>query len=285
MEQLGARATVVVYDFRLGHLGYLSGNWDDALADIATGIATAEDAVTGWRADVMCLRAMIEAQRGQLGAATEDLAEAEKLIGAGEPFSNPQWLFLARSLRYDAHGDASGALEALRQGWDLADSAGMRLAFPLLGPSLVRHAMAAGDQRRADTVVAAVASVSAANPDVQRLAVVNRWCRSLAAADPAGIVEVASLVDGLPRPLDRAAVHEDAAWLLAVSGDIRLASRHAEQAVNGYERLQAQARVGLAASRLRQVGVPPRPARCPPTPGNGMGRPRQDRGAGRRPGR
>jgi len=81
-EQFGNRVGVVAYNFAQAGVAFWAGAWDNALADIATGIDVADQTMTGWRVDVASVRAMIAVHRGDLGRAAVDLAFIEERMAA-----------------------------------------------------------------------------------------------------------------------------------------------------------------------------------------------------------
>jgi DNA-binding CsgD family transcriptional regulator len=254
-EEFGGRSNVVLYDFALGFTGFFAGTWDDALADIATGMERAEQTLTGWRVDVLSVRAMIESQRGQLKDAETDIAAAQSALGGGEPAYRPEWLFLSRALWREAIGDDAGALDVLRDGWNLADAADLPLFYPLLGHHFARLAVAAGAVPDAEKVARTVRGVADNNPGVDRIKALARWCEAIAEGDPDGLAEAASLVGNTARPLDRALAYEDAAAAMGAADRADEARHLVDQAMVIYEGLGASQRGALAAARLRGCGV------------------------------
>ena len=136
--EFGTSVAVITHDFVLGFLGYFVGDWDNALADIETGMNDADRTMTGWRVDVLAIRAMIAIHRGRLADAEADLALAENGLASGEPAYRPEWLFLARYLSLEAAGETVRAQAVLDNAWNLARSVGLPTAYPTLGPYVAR---------------------------------------------------------------------------------------------------------------------------------------------------
>jgi hypothetical protein len=115
-------------------------------------------------------------------------------------------------------GPAGPAARLLAQCLDPGVAEEMPDRYMLL-PSLARLTLAAGDAATA----AAAARAAAEEADREPLPVKTaaaRWCRGLADGDPGPVLAAAGYYQAAGRPLDRAQALEDAAVLLAGTGDL-----------------------------------------------------------------
>jgi DNA-binding CsgD family transcriptional regulator len=130
----------------------------------------------------------------------------------------------------------------------------MGLEYPGLGPDLIRLARAAGDDSRARAAAAAVAAVAAAN-EVPWLTGAALRCQGLATGDAALLAAAVDAYARGPRPLDLALAAEDAGRALAQAGETSRARDFLDQAVAGYERLDAARDLARTEAVLRDLGI------------------------------
>ena len=186
-------------------------------------------------------------------AAGNDAAGAApgELPGAGY---RDDWLAWAQALLLEADGELTGALETLSGDWDRCARSGLAADYPVIGPDLVRLALAAGEAGRARDVAAAVTGVASRN-EVPWITGAALRCQGLADDDP-GVLQAA--VDACargPRPLELALTCEDAGAAFARQGNQERAVQLLDQAVTIYEGLEAARDLARADAALRRMGV------------------------------
>jgi DNA-binding CsgD family transcriptional regulator/tetratricopeptide (TPR) repeat protein len=234
---------------------FIAGHWDDALAEIEAAAALASE--TGQSHGLILGRSvlsLIRLHRNDLRGAREAAATSARelsIVGAGY---RADWYAWARALLLEADGELAQALETLSDCWDWCARCGLALDYPVIGPDLVRLALAAGEADRARDVAAAVTSVASRN-QVPWITGAALRCHGLAEND-AGMLHTA--VDAYargPRPVELALTCEDAGAAFALRGDVARAGQLLDQAITIYERLDAARDLARAEAALRQMGV------------------------------
>ena len=124
----------------------------------------------------------------------------------------------------------------------------------MLGPDLVRLALATGAAGRAHDVAAGVAEMAAHN-DVPSLAGASLRCLGLTQNDPALLSAAAKAYARGHRPLEWALACEDAGTGFARQGQADQARPLLEQALEIYERLDAARDLARAEAALRDAGI------------------------------
>jgi len=120
------------------------------------------------------------------GDARDGLPELERacqsplLTGAGG--YRADWSAWAQALLLEADGERADALETLSDCWDRCARSGLAVEYPVIGPDLVRLALAADDAGRAGDVAAAVTGVASRN-EVPWIVGAALRCQGLAAND------------------------------------------------------------------------------------------------------
>jgi MalT-like TPR region len=164
-EELGIGWPVPVYHAVRALERFLAGHWDDAVAEIETGAGL----VRMLRGEAghsfipilgRSLRALINLHRNDLPDAREAAAPGWSDASAGY---RDDWSMWARVLLLEADGELTDALETLSDCWDWYARSGLALEYPVIGPDLVRLALAAGEAGRAQEVAAAVISATSRN--------------------------------------------------------------------------------------------------------------------------
>ncbi len=234
---------------------FLSGRWDDALAELEAVATLAEELGTPPSVlDGHAISALIALHRGDVPAAMPELAAAEEeapLLGAQHLVD---WVPWARALLAEMSGAPDEALELLAQTWDICAQIGVRSQFPVFGPDLVRLALRAGERVRAEETAAALdeSEVQAGTPSVKAAAL---RCRGLLGNDPATLVEAARWYREGGRPLEAAQASEEAASALAGQGNADRARVLFDEALQRYSELRAIHHTGRVEARLRELGV------------------------------
>jgi DNA-binding CsgD family transcriptional regulator len=247
----GGAWSLPLYRARLAQMHYLAGRWDDALTDIDSGLALADEAgVQLGRRELLAYRALIAVHRNDLPAAADALAASDD-GHAGEARPGADVLLWARGLLEEARGDVAAARQTLAAGWPLLARA-MPCSCPLIGPRFVRLLVAEGLRERAAAVCADVERAAGAMGSASARAAGLR-CRGLLEGDPEPLLAAVALLRGVDRSPALGAAAEDAGEALARAGRVAEGRRLLEEAHGTYERLGAvhdRARVGAALRRL-----------------------------------
>jgi DNA-binding CsgD family transcriptional regulator/tetratricopeptide (TPR) repeat protein len=254
-EELGVRWPLVTNQAHLGLQRYVAGEWDDAVAELEAGIGLAEE--TGETFGLILghnLLSLIRLHRGDLSGAGQAAAAARALLAAAGPRNCTYGAMWARALLLEAEGRPAEAFSCLAGIWDQYARWGMAAEYPVVGPDLVRLAVAVGDAARAQQVAAAVAGVAAAN-EVPFMTGAALRCRGLAEDDAGLLADAVRAYARGPRPLELALAAEEAGVALARRGDTGGARRFVERAIAAYEGLEAARDLARAEAVLRDLGV------------------------------
>jgi DNA-binding CsgD family transcriptional regulator len=243
-EALGARPVLPIHHGCIGFSHFWSGRWDEAVAEVETGIDLAEETGTGWRLAHRGIRAAVAVARGDLATAERwlDLADAE--LAAGEAPYRIAWLHWARALWQEASGSPVTVLDALA-------APGITLAT--VGPTAVRLALACNRGELARSVTSALSALANKNPGLAGIAAAQRCAEGLLARDAGMVASAADAYRRAGRPVEQA-MAADAGR--AVAADRGLAGELRAQALVIYRALDATS----FARRLGSGRMPRRPA-------------------------
>jgi DNA-binding CsgD family transcriptional regulator len=234
---------------------FIAGHWDDAVAEIEAGAGLASE--TGHSYGLILGRgvlSLIRLHRNDLPGARDAAGVTAAQLSDVGPRQRGNWSAWAQALLLEANGELAQALAMLGECWERCARYGLELEYPVIGPDLVRLALAAGDAGRARDVVAAVAGVACRN-EVPWITGAALRCQGLAEND-AGILEAAvSACARGPRPLELALACEDAGAAFARRGKVDRAGQFLDQAIAIYERLDAARDLARSEAVLRQMGV------------------------------
>src|SRR5262249_44819375 len=138
---------------------FTAGHWDDTITEIEAGAALASETGQG--------------NNPPPGPSPQSLIRFHRNDPPGPPAAaraaasgiGPRiyWSAWGQALLLEADGELADALKTLSDCWDRCARCGVALAYPVIGPDLVRLALAAGEARRAQEVAAAVTSVASRN--------------------------------------------------------------------------------------------------------------------------
>jgi DNA-binding CsgD family transcriptional regulator len=251
-EEFGVQLYVPVYLVLLALERFAAGDWDGALAEAQAGLELAEELGEFYgRVPGQVLRSLILLYRNDLPGARGAL-EAE-LSGTG-PRHDSHWAQWARALILEADGQPGQAYTVLAGCWDRCAQLGHALEYRVLGPDLIRLALASGDAEQAQAVAAAVAGLAEQN-QVPSLTGVALRCQGLANDDPETLAAAVHACQPGPRPLELAGACEDAGAAYARHGDPGRARPLLEQALALYEQLDAGRDLARTEAALRQAGI------------------------------
>jgi DNA-binding CsgD family transcriptional regulator len=184
--------------------------------------------------------------------ATADAALAQ-LAGTGARY-RAQWALCARALILEADGKLADAFAALDECWDLCAQMGLTLEYRVLGPDLVRLALAVGDTVRARDVTASVAELAGRN-DVASLTGAALRCQGLLDDDAEILQAAVAAYAASPRLLELGQAAEDAGAAFARQGRVDQAKPLLDKAIGIYERLDAARDLARTEAVLRGAGI------------------------------
>jgi len=255
-EELGTRWHLAHYHAVRALERFIAGHWDDAVAEIETD--TGPVGVPGESYNHLLLRrgvlSLIRLHRNDLPGARDVVGAAPgELPGTGAGY-RVDWYAWAHALLLEADGELTDALETLSDCWDRCVSSGLALESTVIGPDLVRLALAAGEADRARDVAAAVTGVASCN-EVAWITGAALRCQGLAENDAGTLHAAVGAYARGSRPLERALAAEDAGAAFARRGNVDRACRLLDQAIAIYERLGAARDLARAEAVLRQMGI------------------------------
>ncbi|MFC7244689.1 ATP-binding protein [Catellatospora aurea] len=226
------------------HIRFLQGRWDDALAEVRSGLDGPDP--LGHEPRLLAMADLIAVHRG-------DAPGAELPADAGEADGRylVRW---AQALAAEAQGDPKRAAGLLRPMWEQADGLEARRMMYRVCPDLARNTVAAGVPGDARALADDLHTIASVQP-TPSLAGCAAYCRGLAEG---GVAPMRAAVDAFRRagwPLYEAYAHESAALALAAAGDQAGAREALQQALDGYGRLEASWDMARARARLRDAGV------------------------------
>src|SRR5258708_18356038 len=162
--ELGAQLYLPSQQVSLAVERFTAGDWDDALAEAQAGLELAEEiGQTDARVTARVVRSLILLHRNDLpGARAAAAAAGTELAGAG-PRSRSYWVQWARALILEADGHADQAYAVLAGCWDWCARRGLAAEYRVLGPDLIRLALASRDRAPAPAVAAAGARLAQRN--------------------------------------------------------------------------------------------------------------------------
>ena len=254
-EELGVRWHLPAYLNARGAERFIAGEWDDAIAELEASAGLAEETGSTYTlAYALALLSLISLHRNDLSRAAEAASAAVGQLEAGARY-RAQWALWARALVLEADGKIADAHAALAGCWDRCTQLGLTLEYRMLGPDLVRLALARGDRERAREIAAAVAELADENPEISSLAGAALRCRGLAEDDAEILHAAAAAYAQGPRQLDLALACEDAGTAFARQGMTGQARPLLDQAIEIYDRLDAARDLARAEAVLRATGI------------------------------
>lgn len=263
-EGLGLAWSLPLYHAFLGAEGFISGDWDGAIAECEAALAIADEVGlhVGVIAATSSWLAAIQLHRGDLPAAERTIGTAMGRIAATGPQLGMGVLNWARALLHEARNQPEEALALLQAAWDLymaggpesADRSTRPITDPWTAMTFVRLCVDVGDRERAANVLFAIdeQAVAAPTPFMQGQAM---RCRALVEQDTDLMLEAVRSYRASPRPHELGAACEDAGTLLATENRRDEAVPLWEEALELYARLGADRDVARAMARLRAAGV------------------------------
>jgi DNA-binding CsgD family transcriptional regulator len=229
-------------------LRFLDGRWDDALAEIRTGLDVPDPYQLG--AALAPVAALITIHRGDPQAHRPVPAPDD--AGADQGY---RYLALwAWALAEEARGNPAAALDLLYPVWLEPSPLQPRRTSHEICLDLARLAAVVGDRDRARHLAETTGELAATEP-VDSLTGTTLVCQGLATEDPAALLAAADVFRRAGRPLHEGYAYENAAVLLAKRGKVTQARAALTRALALYAALDASWDSARAAARLRPFGV------------------------------
>ena len=252
-EEIGVRWPLLLYQGFLALERFITGEWDDAIAELEASFELADEIQTVV-ARAHGILSLISLHRNDLSRAEEAAgAAARDLAGWGSGY-RMTWAAWPRALILEAGGELGQALATMTGAWDMSARLGLALDYPAVGADLVRLALASGDMGRARDASAAVTEVAARN-EVPWMTGAALRCRGLIEDDAEILQAAAGACAGGSRPLGLALACEDAGAAFARQGRLDRARPLLDQALGIYERLGAARDLARAEATLREAGI------------------------------
>ncbi|GIG18353.1 LuxR family transcriptional regulator [Catellatospora methionotrophica] len=226
------------------HVRFLQGRWDDALAEVRSGLDGPDP--LGHEPRLLALADLIAVHRG-------DPPGAELPADTGD--TDDRYLVRwAQALAVEAQGDPQRAADLLRPLWAQADGLEARRMMYRVCPDLARAAAAGGDHVELRALADELRVIAAVQP-TPSLAGCAAYCRGLAEGGAEPMRAAVASFREAGWPLYEAYGHEAAALALASGGDLAGAREALRLALDGYGRLEASWDMARARARLRDAGV------------------------------
>lgn len=253
--RMGQLASLPLYSFASSLLNYLTGSWDDALADVETGERFIHDGVGGvmTRGVGFACAIQIALHRGDLAAVERLADEGEREVGAAD-FS-AWYVSYCRAALLEAQGHPVEALRRMDELWDSVEPLRYLWVWRGLGPPLVRLCVAHGALDRARTVTAECEEAARRAEGVPSAEGVALTCRGLVEDDPDVLLSAVAAHRKSPRVFDKARTCEDAGLALARNDRGAEARTLFEEALGVYEELGAVRDITRATAAMRAAGL------------------------------
>ncbi len=253
--ELGNRWNLPLHHTSLAALHFVSGDWDDALADCATALELADEAGTEFgNAYTLTLQALIALHRDDLGLSRQLLKAAEAEQRRVGLQYRADWTWWTRALLLEADGKLENACTTLESVWDMAGALDFVCELPILGPDLARLAIATGKRDRAVQVACTLEDLMS-REDFPWVAGSALRCRGVADDDADVLLAAVDCYARTTRPLDAAHARELAAGALRRAGRSTDAQTLLAEALDIHAALGATRGVGRVTAALRSMGV------------------------------
>jgi DNA-binding CsgD family transcriptional regulator len=250
-ERAGTPRLVTIADAAAEH-SFQVGQWDDALIflETAAGLPLTDELSVRVHGQF----ALIAGHRDEWDTAERHLAAVPEQAATGVPWVETAYvLLLAQALAAERAGRPGEAVAVLAQCLEPAVAEDMPSLYRVL-PALARVAVAVGDTATAAAAARAAAAEAGREPLPVKTAAAD-VCRGVAEGDPGPVLGAAGCYQAAGWPLDQAQALEDAAVLLAGTGDLAAARPVFRDAAGIYGGLGAAWDLRRADMRLRRYGI------------------------------
>jgi DNA-binding CsgD family transcriptional regulator len=257
LRQAGRHGSIFLTWYHLGkaRLQFLTGRWDDALAEVQAGL----DAIdTLGNAPALHTERGLQRQMAVIAIHRGDSATCAAV--AHEPYLQGRGAFYdyldlwAHALAWEAHGQPREALDLLFDAWEKSGGFRQQRGLHYVCPDTARLAVALGDTERAERMTEDLREMSDRQPSPTMRGIFE-LCRGLLDSDADLLLTSAEAFEAAGRPLYGAYAHENAAVLLARAGRVAEARVALATALEHYDRLDATWDAARAKARLREQGI------------------------------
>ncbi|MFD9123256.1 ATP-binding protein [Kitasatospora sp. NPDC059571] len=250
-SEYGGTVFQVWYHVGMTQLGYYGGRWDDALTEIAAGVATND--LLGIGDALRSMQALIGVHRGRAGEFAELVEHPDRGFAADIYEFARRW---ARALVREASGFPDEALRLLFDSWQHGVREMPQDYLRWLCPDIARLCRQLG---RTDLLghLAAGLGVLAVRESTVSIQGTASLARGLLESDPAVLEEAAGAFRMAGQPLAEGYAQEGAAEVLAAAGRGEEAVASLDSALAVYGRLGAVWDADRALRRLAVVGLHP----------------------------
>ncbi|MEJ2863671.1 helix-turn-helix transcriptional regulator [Actinomycetospora flava] len=237
--------------FVAGEIDRVAGRWDDALAELDTGLESAALTGSGWLSRGTAGVLQMRIRRGELDG-LEAAQERWRLRGLPEQFGLPVTA-LTTILLAEAHGRHESVTDLARESWTTALGGGRLLWALIAGPDVARVALDADDRALLRQVATDTAAVPA--EEAVALAPAVDLVAAMADADPARAAAAATTYENRGHVAGALGAWEEAAVAAATSGDGEQARTCARRCTDLAASLGAAGTVRRLTARLRAQDV------------------------------
>jgi ATP/maltotriose-dependent transcriptional regulator MalT len=252
-DRLGTMWVLPLWHFEQATMLHAQGRLDDAVAVAETGLVVADEiGIRQMSVPLLGLLAVIAVEGGRLAEAGKHLARQRRLMRRDGILVSPYLVAWPRAALQEAQDDPAAALASLGPIFGgLPDNDFLLFAHdPGCAPALVRIALAAGDQGRADLAVAAARVLADRNPGTGSVQGAALHAEGLARRDFEALGAALAQLRGGPRPLMLAGALADLAVMEHRAGREAPANEHRDEAVAIYRDCVAPGAVARLARRL-----------------------------------
>lgn len=244
-----------VYHYWVGLALYYSGEWDDAEAELESGLSLADE----WRnrtgaLAAHALLALMAFHRGTHPLAALHLERCERHFSENGPDFGLEWMLLAKASLAGAGGNQTEACQTLAGIWQVFGALQLGFHLRTLGADLVRLGLATGKPSLAREVSGELNALAVREtvPSVQGAAL---HCRGLIEEDTELLAGAVAAYRDSGRPLPLGSSAEDAGVLmLRVSGPEGARSFFGE-ALSSYRQAGADWDAARVLKRMREAGI------------------------------
>jgi DNA-binding CsgD family transcriptional regulator len=238
----------LVYALR-ARLRFLDGRWDDALAEIQTGLDSPDP--LGQAPGLRALAALIAIHRGTYFRDPDGIPEPDDGLGGRKYGYLMRW---AQALVQETQTGQQHALDLLYPVWEQARGLDNRRVIYRICPDLARLAAGVGDRKRAQDLATTAEALAAPQP-TDSLRGTAQLCRGLADEEPDLLLAAAQSFRQARWPLYEGHAYESLAVVVARLGRTDEARDALDKALGLYAGLDAAWAMARAEARLRQAGI------------------------------
>jgi DNA-binding CsgD family transcriptional regulator len=236
-------------------IALLRGEWDRAVPELEGGVSFALErqnfnALPLFHGEL----AAVAAARGDLAAGRAWLAPFEAELQAEPPCFGAEQLVYGAALVDEVAGNPEDALDRLHRFVEYERGQDVLMGNRHIAPAMTRLALALGRHDLAHVAIAHAERAAQVDDTVPSVVAAALRCRGMLQRDPDLMTEAISLADRSGRALDHAGTCEDAASVLAQTGQSAAARVLLETAIDRYEQLGATWLAARAVAAHRSLG-------------------------------